>query len=463
MSGTAIPKQVIGLMPKVKGLKGLRPKQHETFPINSSGTTTFSPVNGNNQIVISVPAFKSSWLNVQRSHLRFKIKTNAGTFISGGVHPFNRLQVRIGNQVIEDIQGYSTIQRVMSNFDPVCKKIAAAHYSGDYRATLAATGGQLSDATTLKGIYENGTTIEHNFVSGILGRDFQEHYLPIGFMNASGGAAMEITLWLEDPSITCVRDPAGTPDYELSEVVYSMEVVEMPSNVNDKIDKELYSGGKVSIPFSTFRLHVNHITQAAQNAELSINESAQNLQTVYTTIRPQSLPAIVSYDASSNRTDNLMFLGGHGDHAVADTDAAYNQTAKVKSMQFSYDTMLFPQKRLEMSSRDAKAALVHALGSLDLWDGDAFAGSLDPSGKGYWDNSGVFAIVQNFKTSRDDYVNGLNSAATGAPLMLSLQLAKPAQVPLRVESFCKNDYTLNVTRLGQATVLNGSARESPVD
>ena len=71
----------------------------------------------------------------------------------------------------------------------------------------------------------------------------------------------------------------------------------------------------MSIPFSTFRLHVNHITQAAQNAELSINESAQNLQTVYTTIRPQSLPAIVSYDASSNRTDNLMFLGGHGDHA----------------------------------------------------------------------------------------------------------------------------------------------------
>jgi hypothetical protein len=75
----------------------------------------------------------------------------------------------------------------------------------------------------------------------------------------------------------------------------------------------------------------------------------------------------------------------------------------------------------------------------------------------------VFAIVQNFKTSRDDYVNGLNSAATGAPLMLSLQLAKPAQVPLRVESFCKNDYTLNVTKMGQATVLNGSARESPVD
>ena len=203
--------------------------------------------------------------------------------------------------------------------------------------------------------------------------------------------------------------------------------------------------------------------QVAQNAELSINESAQNLQTVYTTIRPQSLPAIVNYDASSNRTDNLMFLGGHGDHALADSDASYNQTAKVKSMQFSYDTMLFPQKRLETSARDAKAALVHAVGSLDLWDGEAFVGSLDPSGKGYWDNSGVFAIVQNFKTSRDDYVNGLNSAATGAPLMLSLQLAKPAQVPLRVESFCKNDYTLNVTKMGQATVLNGSARESPVD
>ena len=149
---------------------------------------------------------------------------------------------------MEDIQGYSTIQRVMSNFDPVCKKIAAAHYSGDYRATLAATGGQLSDPTTLKDIYENGTTIDYNFCSGILGRDFQKHYLPIGFMNASGGDAMEITLWLEDPSITCVRDSAGTPDYELSEVVYSMEIVDMPSNVNDKIDKEPVSYTHLTLP-----------------------------------------------------------------------------------------------------------------------------------------------------------------------------------------------------------------------
>ena len=465
MSGTAIPKQVIGLMPKAKGLKGIKPKIHTIFPINSSGTTTFSPINGNNQIVFSIPAFKNAWLNVQRSALRFKFKSNAGSFPVHGVAPFNRLQVRIGNQVVEDIQGYSTVQRLLSNFDSVCKKMGNAHFSGDFRATPNMTGGQLKDATALKALYTNGTTIEHNFVSGILGRDFQEHYLPLTYMNASGGAAMEITLWLEDPAITCVRDAAGSPDYELSEVEYQLECVEMPQNVNDKLDKELYNGGKVSIPFSTFRLHTNHITQDAQNAELSINESAVNLETIYTTIRKQSLPAIVNYNASSNAIDNLMFLGGHGSYTTADNEAGYNQTGKVKTFQYSYDTQLYPQKRLEMSARDSKNALLYTLSTLDLWDTDSFVGTMaaNGSGKGVWDHDGVFCLTSNFKTSRDDYVNGLNSAATGSPLLLSIALAKPAQSPLRLESFCKNSYTLNITKMGQATVLNGSARESPVD
>jgi hypothetical protein len=239
----------------------------------------------------------------------------------------------------------------------------------------------------------------------------------------------------------------------------------MPQNVNDKLDKELYNGGKVSIPFSTFRLHTNHITQDAQNAELSINESAVNLETIYTTIRKQSLPAIVNYNASSNAIDNLMFLGGHGSYTTADNEAGYNQTGKVKTFQYSYDTQLYPQKRLEMSARDSKNALLYTLSTLDLWDTDSFVGTMaaNGSGKGVWDHDGVFCLTSNFKTSRDDYVNGLNSAATGSPLLLSIALAKPAQSPLRLESFCKNSYTLNITKMGQATVLNGSARESPVD
>ena len=87
MSGTAVPKQVVGLMPKIKGLKSLRPKIHNIYPINSSGTTSFNPTSGNNQIVFSIPAFKNAWLNVQRSLLRFKFQTNSGSFPVHGVHP----------------------------------------------------------------------------------------------------------------------------------------------------------------------------------------------------------------------------------------------------------------------------------------------------------------------------------------------------------------------------------------
>jgi hypothetical protein len=457
MSGTAVPRQVVGLMPKVKGLKGLRPKIHNIYPINSSGTTSFNPTSGNNQIVFSIPAFKNAWLNVQRSLLRFKFQTNSGSFPVHGVHPFNRLQIRCGNQVVEDIQGYSTICRVLSNMDSVCKKMGNAHASGDFRSST-------TPPTTahLKSIYENGTIVEHNFASGILGRDYQEHYLALGAFNASGGSAMEITLWLEDPSLVCVRDSAGTPDFTLSEVEMQLEIVEMPQNVNEKLDKELFNGGKISIPFKTFRLHNNHISQDAQNAELSINESAQNLSAVFTTIRPQSLPAVVDYDATTKPVDNLMFLGAHGDHTTADNDASYVQTAKVKSFQYSYDTLLMPQKRLEMSSRDSKNALLYAVSGLDLWDTDSFIGSYNKDGVATWERSGVFFIGQNMKSSRDDYLNGINTQATGAPLLLSLSLAKPAQVPLKLETFCQSEYTLNITKMGQASVLNGSAQETPV-
>ena len=157
-----------------------------------------------------------------------------------------------------------------------------------------------------------------------------------------------------------------------------------------------------------------------------------------------------------------MFLGAHNDHTTADNDSSYNQTAKVKSFQYSYDTLMMPQKRLEMSSRDAKNALLYAVSGLDLWDTDSFIGSYNKDGTATWERSGVFFIGQNMKSSRDDYLNGINTQATGAPLLLSLALAKPAQVPLKLETFCQSEYTLNITKMGQATVLNGSAQETPV-
>lgn len=462
MSATGIPAQVIS-MPKVKGLRAIKSKIHTLYPINSSGTTTFRrATDGSDQNVVvsfSIPSFKNTWLNPQRTFLRFNAKTDTGSWLTAGAPVFNRLQLRVGNVVVEDIMGLSSIERCLSNFDSVCKKYANANQSGDFRATPNVAGGVLDDVAVLKEIYNNGTTIEKPLISGVLGKEFQEHYIPLHHFNASGGSAMELTLWLEDASVACVRDTSGTLGYTLSDVQLQLEAVEMPQALNEKLDKELFNGNAFKLPYVTFRQHNNYIPQNSQNAELSINESATNLETIYTVMRKQHLPAVVDW-ADINSKDNLDFLGGHGDRTKAETATDYNQTGAVKSYQFSYGTDLMPLKRAEMGPRDNKLAYLNAIHSLDKWDADCFAGTMLPGGKGYWDEGGVFALIQNFKTSRDDFNNGLNSSAGGQSLQLSIALKKPAQEALRLESFCKSSYQLNIKSGGNVDIINGETRDN---
>ena len=80
-TGSAVPKQVVS-MPKVKGLKAIKPKIHSIYPINSSGTTSFRRATDgsdqNTQVVFSIPSYKNSWLNPQRTFLRFNLETDDG-------------------------------------------------------------------------------------------------------------------------------------------------------------------------------------------------------------------------------------------------------------------------------------------------------------------------------------------------------------------------------------------------
>ena len=447
------PEQLMGLVPKPSGLRGIRNKIHNIYPVGNSGNSAFS-YNGQSQIVFNIPSFKSSWLNPQRTYLRYKFKSDVGSFPVGGVHPFSRLQLRVGNSVVEDILSYDVLDRLHKNMESYCSKKTSSYMSGDMRAE------EISDQTTLMDIFNNGTTIEHGLISGVLGRDFNDHYIPIGFFNQSGTEAMSLTLHLNDPNMVCVTAGVGDHGYELTEVELVTEIVELPSSVNERLDKELYNGGKVSLPFATHRLHINHIPQGSQQVEIQILDNAMDLENIIMATRKQSLLPISDYAGAGN--SNFDFELGHGDRATADTDVAY-ATNKLKTLQFSCDTQLYPQKRLENSERDTKATMHHNLATLDLWKDDAYFGGYNGDGKAVFDNFGTFFMAQSFKTSRDkDLNNAINASATGAGVMCSIGLAKPATSPLRIETFVKGNYTLNIGRGGTTTVLNATSRETPV-
>ena len=75
--------------------------------------------------------------------------------------------------------GYAEVERSLSNFESVGSKFAKANYSGDYRITPNVNG-QIDSQTDLISIYNDGTTIEKSLVSGVLGKEFQEHFIPLG-------------------------------------------------------------------------------------------------------------------------------------------------------------------------------------------------------------------------------------------------------------------------------------------
>lgn len=451
---SAVPKQLLSL-PKVSGIKGIDATVHSIYPVNATGNTQFS-YDGNNVISFMIPAYSRGFFNPQRSFLHFHAQTTGG-WLTDNVPVFNRMVLRAGNgAVLEDIQGYSTIQRCLSNFDSLCQKHSGAAYTGDYSANRMIFGD--TDASKLKEIYTFGTTIEHQLLSGIIGKA-QQHYIPVGLFNASGGFAFELQLYLEDPVIACLKDNAGlvNVNYVLSEVSLQMEIVSMPAQLTDRLDAELYNNSKVSIPFATYRLHQSYIPSGSQSVELSISESAHDLEVIYTCIRNQNLPVSGADSNDVDNFDNLAFLGGHGDLTKSKLDPSYDHTA-VDSYQFRYDTKYYPAKRAEMAPRDNKLALLNALHTLDKTYGDCYVGAISYDGRSVWDERGAFAIVQSFKSSRDDYQNGLNSSSTGAPLELSLSLKKPAQNALRVEHFVKSNYTLNIIKGGQTTLINGTVR-----
>lgn len=463
MSGVLVPEQVATLMPKVRGMKGIKPKIHNIYPVNFSAGTE-ARYDGLSQVVFNIPSFKGSWLNPTRSYLRYNFKSDSGCFPVDIVCPFERSQLRIGNQVVSDIQGVDVLQRILSNFEPVSKKFANANKTGDFRLQSkdgsAGVTGMNIGANCLAEIYTNGTTLEHPLIDPVIGRSFdgQEHYIPVGHFSGVSASA-ELTMWLNDPKEFLVRSDVGSLGFTLSDIELVLEVVEMPESINNKLTMALNNNGKVQIPISIYRLHNNHIPQNTQQAELTINESGHDVENVISVMRPQNRTAIVDYNGDDKFASNMFFLGGHGDRTKAEGDGDFNQTGSVKSIQWRYDTSLYPQRKLENGPRDNKNMLFHALNTLDKWDDDCFLGAMFRNAT-QWDYGGTFCLVNSFKTSRDDFLNGLNSTSTGAGIEMSLGLKKPAQVPLLVQSFCKSSYTLEIQKGGHTTIYNGAVKDS---
>jgi hypothetical protein len=123
-------------------------------------------------------------------------------------------------------------------------------------------------------------------------------------------------------------------------------------------------------------------------------------------------------------------------------------------LESGYADRYFPAQKIELKTKDQRLALMHAVKNLDLTGKKPYVARMNTWGE-------QFAIVQSFKTSKDDdFENGLNTSSSGSPLILQLSLKTTATVAYRVISFVKQNQTLNIFKGGDTSITDGSVENS---
>jgi hypothetical protein len=430
---SAIPSNLY-TSPKVNGLKSIKTTSITLRPVNASSTSEFS-YDGNREICFHVPAYQNSYISPKQTFLSMIVNavrpegnTTSTYRFNPGYPVFNRIRIKTSSgAIICDIDDYHILQKLLSNFDPEFE--SKAGITGDYRFNED-EGVDESELT------DKGVTIQHDILAGLFSQD-----LPVGLFSGAAGHSFEITLTLNDPKM-CMSSTTGSAPiedlkYKLSNCNMQIEVVQLPASVNDKLNSQLMSGEKVSIPMVNYRSHKSFIPAASQAVDITLSESALDLESVMTVLLPNGI--------ANNRPDGQIY----GDEENTRFYGGKTQGA-VKDWQFNYADRFYPSQKIELKTRDQRLALMHAVKNLDLTGKPCIVNQVNQ-----WQH--MFAIVQSFKTSKeDDFLNGLNSSSSGALLILQLSLKAAATVPYRVVSFVKQNQTLNVFKGGSTSLTDGS-------
>ena len=229
MSAVSLPRNLVS-PPRVSGDDRLKSTNVTLYPANASGATSFSPTS-NSRIVFNIPAYAKSFINPKRSYLSFTIKktgTQAETKVINNCPWIDRMTLKAGSQMVEDLQDYSTLERAMAQFDGVDYMESRGHLVGDYTEVVRKADATTATAhiTKVLALQQGGRTYTKPLLSGVIGKE-QEFYVPVGLFEGSGAHALQMELYLAKDDQVCHRNTSSTqtPTYTISNVGLHLEVV----------------------------------------------------------------------------------------------------------------------------------------------------------------------------------------------------------------------------------------------
>ena len=448
MSAVALPRNLVA-PPQVSGDDRVKSSSVKILPANAN--STYSPTSGN-RIVFNVPAYAKAFINPQRSYLSFNIKktgTQADSRLIDGIPWIDRMTLKAGTVMVEDIQNYALLERMESLYETEDHSLSRAWIEGDYSSVLrkyTAGSGALAETILNKAIAEQtaGRNYTKPLLSGVIGKG-QQFYVPVHLLSSTGSQALQCEIFLAaaDQVVTRNTGVTDSPSYELSEVCLHLEVVELPERALKAFNSAVLSGGMVKLPYKTTRCFQQHVPSGQTHIDFNIVENSKDAEKVMVAMRDQTKASGYTTADVNGATDDAFALRG-----------GENSGSVISKYNFRYGTQMFPPAPVEVrDNAGTTPAILHGLASCDMLHRSPRLCAIDIDGAPVYENNGFF-IAQGFKTSDDPLLNGLDTASGGAPVELKLDFSAN-NANLSMYAFVKSNYSLNIGSTGAVTMTEG--------
>lgn len=276
----SVPDQLKYLLPQ-----NSVPSRREVRSIRPASGSTFSDT-GTSSILIHIPPV--AYLDTKETFLQFKISaTGTNVEYSGNGHCFiRRLQIRSGaGDVIEDINNYNVLQRMLSDFT------VSQQLRDNAMSTLEGYGTQ-----AVRRLWSAaGKTVSIQLLAGLFK---SQKFLPMKYLK--GGMYLEITL---DSSVNCMMTSTGASTYALSEVQLTTSYVSFSQDIDQAVSSAIKTKG-LQIHFASFASSV--MTSTNSNETIIIPSRYKSLKTVFVVPRLNSVLNVDSSDSLGTRTFNTL-------------------------------------------------------------------------------------------------------------------------------------------------------------
>ena len=433
---------------------------------------------GNNIIRIDVSA--SAFLDPKHSYLRFKFKNDTNTTMGfdfgGGSGVIKRLRIEQAGNVLSDVNNYNKLLSAIIlpsqgslesvGHRSVTEGIRYANGQAAGSNMVAAPAAETNGATAISPANSSaqpltaaaGAADSYTFciplVNGLLGST-QDKMVPLQMLGSS-----PITIEIELAPLldvgTFAAAPAGNNRYEISDVRYLAQLVEVGPEVDQQIRMvQDVSGG---------RLVLNGVDYTHFSG--TISAGAQGAQVINVPARRKSMKSLFFVGASQT------YAGGAAHHLV--TNLSYGGNFNAKSFQMKIGSVLHPAtpieanldnpsvNRAEVFSELAKCwgvlSSVNGVGILNSFNyaiADCDVGNMPvDAGPGAPANTLRFAPfgIDLEAFQRTALESGVNTADRSLPISLIIDIAAAQAEATNIDAYVAYDSLYFIDEMGSIRV-----------